>query len=129
MSNGGIFAPAAGATGLVSLLKELRALLDVGGVARVRLLDALRVLLEVRRARRRARRPARTAGPARTAARAGAAAAARGPRAATQPAERALQLGDRLRVRRGGHGLRLAHLGEVVGGPDDAALGAPDLGA
>src|SRR5215217_8870373 len=49
------------------LLKELRALLDVGGLARVRLLDALRVLLEVRRgraaaARATAARGARTAG-------------------------------------------------------------------
>src|SRR3954453_16736809 len=43
--------PPARAGGLIpcALLKKLRALLDVGGVARVRLLDALRVLLELRR--------------------------------------------------------------------------------
>src|SRR3954447_24022395 len=108
------------------LLKERSALLDFGCVARVRLLDALRVVLELlggRRlaaatgARTRAARAARAAGAARRTAR------------APQPAERALQLRDRLRVRRRRNRLLLAHLREVEGECDVAARRAAELRA
>src|SRR4051812_6282810 len=97
-----------------SSLEQLGALLDRPGVARVGVLKALRVLLELGRRRVAARRAAARA----TGARAGGARAARARRArSAEPAERAaellLELRDRPRVSRSGDRLLLAHLREV----------------
>src|SRR3954451_21255517 len=102
------------------LLKQLAALRDRRGVARRRVLQALRVLLDLSRARvaaARAAAPARPAGAARAAEPAG------------QPAELLLELRDRPGVRRRRDLLRLADLREVDREVERAALGALELRA
>src|SRR3954453_2781858 len=101
------------------LLEQVRALLQLGRLARIGLLKALGVSLERLRARAGAR-PGRSRPAGAGSARAGACAAEH----AAQAAELARELAERLCVRRWRDRLGLAHVGELDRERQRAALEA-----